>query len=124
MGYEPASNYLLFHTRYTKPEFCAWYDSTDDLEAKVNADSKAPSGFLNVIQLQARPQHQFGEVPLSAEEDPESFIINFFSRGLELPFLPNQMRPSATNLCNVSSAIAQHLPSAGRYFVPLGVVIS
>ena len=54
----------------------------DDSEAKVNAYPKAPSRFLNIIELKPRPQHQFAELTLSAEENPESFIVNFFGYGL------------------------------------------
>ena len=50
---------------------------TDDLEAKVNAYAKAPSRLLNIIELKPRPQHQFAEVTLSAEENPEAFIVIF-----------------------------------------------
>jgi hypothetical protein len=48
----------------------------------VNTYSKAPGRFLNIIELKPRPQHQFAEVTLSAEENPEAFIVNLFSRGL------------------------------------------
>jgi len=41
----------------------------------VNTYSKAPSRFLNIIELKPRPQHQFAEVTLSAEENPEAFIL-------------------------------------------------